>query len=430
MLHRTINQWKKSKETDLRKFCSRLDVKVPYSTLQKYLCNDKSKRHSPPYHIWRNTSLISVDEYDSLVTECVLGLVAQNPKSLSIRLITITRDRLTQEQVQTEVCPMVLKEVKFILAQPFSPDFSRYLYFQETNTNNHGLNQYNPTEQKAPFRHHTGLYGIVTREFQIAMGRQGIYIVNNLHSTPHGDDDVDTMSDIDDVASTNDVLICKVPAGLHRCLMPNLKVFRGAAHEMFHPSIIHFPQQALFDYVIASVKPEPSSRHESLAYVIDFGFNQPQPRSSKKIVHHTGVLLPHFKSQGRPFLVNMPENLRRQFGDMVVYVQDLITAHHPDTMQDDLRRDTYAPIWNEYGFPDHEILFEYINIIIKPEMGNTLLNHMDYMNDNRTGYTHCSVLWYLTKWKEIQYRVAIVMTFRYHCGAQITNIRNKLNEAI
>jgi len=115
---------------------------------------------------------------------------------------------------------------------------------------------------------------------------------------------------------------------------------------------------------------------------------------------------------------------------MVVYVQDVITAHHPDTMQDDLRRDTYAPIWNEYGFPDHEILFEYINIIIKPEMGNTLLNHMDYMNDNRTGYTHCCVLWYLTKWKEIQYRVAIVMTFRYHCGAQITSIRNKLNEAI
>jgi hypothetical protein len=84
VLHRTINQWKESKETDLCKFCSRLDVKVPYSTLQKYLCNDKSKQHSPPYHIWRNTSLISVDEYDSLVTECVLGLVAQNSKSLSI----------------------------------------------------------------------------------------------------------------------------------------------------------------------------------------------------------------------------------------------------------------------------------------------------------------------------------------------------------
>ena len=31
VLHCTINQWKKCKETDLHQFCSRLDIKVPYS---------------------------------------------------------------------------------------------------------------------------------------------------------------------------------------------------------------------------------------------------------------------------------------------------------------------------------------------------------------------------------------------------------------
>ena len=97
----------------------------------------------------------------------------------------------------------------------------------------------------------------------------------------------------------------------------------------------------------------------------------------------------------------MPENLCLQFADMVVYYEDLVAAHHSNTMQDDLRHDTFAPMWNECGFPDHEILFDYINIIVKPEMRNTLWNHMDYMNDNRTGYTHCSVLWYLTEWKVI-----------------------------
>ena len=237
------------------------------------------------------------------------------------------------------------------------------------------------------------------------------------------------MSDIDSTASANDVIICKVPSGLQRCLTSNLKVFREASHEMFHTSIIHFPQRALFDYVVSYVKPEPSSRHESLAYVIDFGFNQPQPRSSKKIIHDTGVLLPHFKSQGCPFLINMPESLCQEFGNMVVYCQDLVAAHHPNMMQDDLRRDTFSPIWNEYGFPDHEILFEYVNIIVKPEMGNTLWNHMDYMNEFRTGYTHCSVLWYLIECNGVWCRVAIVMTFHHHCVAQITNIRNNLNEA-
>ena len=109
---------------------------------------------------------------------------------------------------------MVLNEVKSILAQPFSPDFSRYLYFQETNTNDHGLKHHHLSEKKERYKHHTELYDIVAREFQVAMGRHGIYFVNNLHVTPHGDDDVMTMPDIDSAVSANEVIICKVPAVL------------------------------------------------------------------------------------------------------------------------------------------------------------------------------------------------------------------------
>ena len=103
MLHLTIQKWKESKGTDVHKFWTRKDAEVPYSTLQKYVCPDKYKWHSLPYHIWRDTSLITVDECDSLVTECILGLEDNDFNSLSSRLVRITRERITQIQSQSIV---------------------------------------------------------------------------------------------------------------------------------------------------------------------------------------------------------------------------------------------------------------------------------------------------------------------------------------
>ena len=76
-------------------------------------------------------------------------------------------------------------------------------------------------------------------------------------------------------------------------------------------------------------------------------------------------------------------------------------------------------------FTSHKILYENINIIIKPEHGDVALKlHMDYKNDSREGYDLCPVFWYLHRHTDGRlYRVTIVMTFRDACGKAMEKMR-------
>jgi len=131
--------------------------------------------------------------------------VDNNCTALSKRLVKITGGRITQQQSRTIVRSKIAKVIKSILGQPFSPDFSRYLYFQKNNTNNHGLRWGVSANIKEHHKHHIGVYNVVTQEFQLALGPRGIYIANNLHITPHGDDDVNDMGVLVSATAANNV---------------------------------------------------------------------------------------------------------------------------------------------------------------------------------------------------------------------------------
>ena len=113
----------------------------------------------------------------------------------------------------------------------------------------------------------------------------------------------------------------------------------------------------------------------------------------------------------------MPTDMRDALGDVIMVIQNLVCEHNPGAMNNQERTDLFSPIMRSKAFPNHpNIRFEYINIIIKPEDGGPLLNHMDYLNDARGPYSYCPVWWYLIDVEKIRYRVAVVMTFRNYCG--------------
>ena len=107
----------------------------------------------------------------------------------------------------------------------------------------------------------------------VALGPEGLYIVKDLHMTPHGDDNISSLPKNEGIASQNRVSIRKYPAELQRAPSSGLMIFRECSHEILHQSVINLQKDRLVNYVISQVTAQSILRHKSDTYGIDFGFS-------------------------------------------------------------------------------------------------------------------------------------------------------------
>ena len=313
-----------------------------------------------------------------------------------------------------------------------SDAFNDFLVFQKTANNDHGLNYYASPETKERHREHYSVYDSVTKETFMAITSLGCYISDSLHETPHCSEEVRNIEQCRNRANSSDVELVEFPHLLEKGVTDEFVVCREYSDEMLRPEVINFPKAALVEFVINNVRPTVAARNEGPTWSVDMGYGRPQPRSdrSKDFTPNDGrepFPLPFFKAAGRIFLWNMPCFLGMALGALIVHLQNVLLSHYPNEMNDDIRSNVFQSEWTSHGFCCHEILFEYINIIVKPERGSGPLQlHMDYENGQHDGYKKCVVFWYLHRHEGELYRVTMVMAFRKRCDESIRKIRNEM----
>jgi len=177
-------------------------------------------------------------------------------------------------------------------------------------------------------------------------------------------------------------------------------------------------QSHLINFMLENVQQSNDVRvNASRSFDIGFGtFPQTSTHPANQD-HFRGKLLPCFKLEGKRILDIMPIALRDALADLLMHFQNQLGGGF-----NGLRSSIVSPIMMRRAFPNHpSIKFEYINIIVKPEGGPPLKNHMDYMNDPRRLYSHCPVYWFVQRVNGVNYRVAMVMTFRNVIGNVVDN---------
>ena len=425
----TICRFRKEGRNDLRGFCqSDLNTfNVPYATLQQH-CPLGREQSYPDFQ--GPNGLLSSNEHAIVVTKCYheeiddIALIAN-------LIVAVTQSRVNVKQAKP-IAVRIRTEVQTIReSPPMGTDFARFLVFQTTISDDHPLKYYTVPEVKEAHRHHHALfpYNVVEKETYVAMTRMGCYVSKGLHKVPHCNELVVNLNLCENMARANNIELQYFPAELTKAITDELQVFRENSPEMLAVPIILFPTEQMFRYTIDNVNPGSVDRHHGNSWSIDVGFAQAQGANSdlsvwEEVDGHR-FSLPLFKIDGRRFLANMPPDLGHAFGELITHIQNVVLAHHPNAMNDDFRRRTFKDLWEEHGFTSHQILFEYINIIIKPEHGDVALKlHMDYKNDSREGYDLCPVFWYLHRHTDGRlYRVTIVMTFRDVCGKAMEKMR-------
>jgi len=405
---------------------------------------------------------ITSDEYDAAVTRCLVdnehpltslgksiylntmatlvspisfeegdrNLWSELPAPVQSRVLSFLGPPSTIEKRDVRVlASMIGSDASIIESQVSASSFRNVLYFQDTHPGlTHQLAQ--GSSVKDSHRSVYGVFGYVSSMTLLTITMIGCYIVFFLSRKPHGDLDKDEVPQLVQRCDDEDKSLRVIPDRLQRAILPDLQVFRETSSEMELPAIANFPKRLFLNFMRANASTNAVAvegvRQQQPTISVDVGYSQPQTHSNHRLHHYpTRICLPHFKRDGIIFMSTMPPELRDAVGDLIMTIQNLVCQYNPDAMNDSERTALFSPIMSEYIFPNHpDIRFEYINFIVKAKDGGPLLNHMDYQNDARKGYSYCPVWWYLIDVEGVTYRVAIVMTFRNFCGVCMDKIAN------
>lgn len=115
--------------TNLQKFAKDNKLPVPYSTLCKYFPNGNTKRFNIPIFIGPSSKIITSNEYDMTLSDCVLGSLACNSSAITKYIEDLNPN--TTEQQRRDLAVRIIQQSEAVCQQPFS-DYANYLYFQIT----------------------------------------------------------------------------------------------------------------------------------------------------------------------------------------------------------------------------------------------------------------------------------------------------------
>jgi len=312
------------------------------------------------------------------------------------------------------------------------PWYGRYLYFQfcTNSARCHPLRQHSkPKSQQRRM-----LNGLkwnqekVHKQINLFIPQSHfVYVVENLHSVPHGDEIMQLKPSYDSVLKSSGVSVVDVStsttAGPLRAFYSDSELMTGIASCV---GDIDRLQQHLFDHLFDIYQAGTAKgRRDSSGARVDFGLSQIQPTSMKYSDSRSGLVhrLPFCNLKS--FLL-MYDVLKTELSNLLLYFHQQVNKQkgHGRRCNDDLRSELVLDLFRNNGWNAPFVGFEYMNLSLRSEE-DPLHKHFDSKNDRRNGYTHAVVYSFLRSHNNCRYRVVLVCTFRTVMGSFMDDLRNK-----
>jgi len=253
-----------------------------------------------------------------------------------------------------------------------------------------------------------------------------VYICQNLHEIPHGDERIQDKTNLDSELKCSGVNVVDVSTST---TLDSLRVYYSSSVLTMgiERSVkdLNSMQNNLFDHLFDIYgEKKINGTRDSTSGRLEFGIGQAQP-SSKTCVDTSGRAhrLPHCNLKS---FHAMNDALQAEIRDLLLYFKRKFNGKRGlyNCGYDDLRTKSVSDLFSDEGWDGPFVGWEYINISLR-SADDTLHKHFDSKNDRRVGYNHSAVYSFLRSHSNEKYRVVIVMTYRNSMGCFMDSFLNR-----
>ena len=267
------------------------------------------------------------------------------------------------------------------------------------------------------------------------VGGRMIYLVQNLHKTPHSGELVSNLSNITTKLEQNGIKHTTIDSTAYSDTgVVDLRTEWGYVGLSNNNSTLQNIKNLstmecrLVKFLVedAGLKDDKAQGKrklkESVKSRLRWGFVRVQPRSNKSSCELYGNLIPStsvrefedIPSPCKDFLTMIAENsceaVNNYFGR--------------DALSNPTRKYFSKALHDKMGYPDNSASFEYYDIVITSSRDH-LQRHMDYLNDDRDNYNISCIYSFFNILDGKEYKVSFIMTTRRCIGAALESICKK-----
>lgn len=249
-----------------------------------------------------------------------------------------------------------------------------------------------------------------------------VVIYDRLHLHPHGDDTTKDLEQHHSKLKSAGILSKIVSLSEDYFHGEDLVVYREGNKQLssfskFSKSVVYPLVRLLLNSGTKFKRKD--CRVEGNNYRVFMGYGRYQKRKNQS---QRNTELPPIQKLGKKLLSVMNSNLKCSFGDLLKECQDLLRLKYPEAYKNEERNQSSGNNWSKSYWPNLPIFWEFIDINIRSS-SLALDCHLDYMNDNREGYTHCLVFSKVVIIDGESMRLSIVMTSRKLCGSAFEKLK-------